>query len=124
MHSVMESTSGWHFWPHLPWHSRDLDLNPSSSLSKCDEGTQPVCLLFVCLNLFIYLFIFGHVGSSLLRASFLLVVVSGGYSSLQCVGFSLQWLLLLRSTGSRRAGFSSCGSWALERRLCSCGTRA
>ena len=26
--------------------------------------------------------------------------------------FSLRWLLLLRSTGSRRAGFSSCGSQA------------
>ena len=38
-----------------------------------------------------------------------LVVVRGGYSLLQCVGFSLWWLLLLRSTGSRRAGFSSCG---------------
>ena len=45
------------------------------------------------------------------------VAVSGGYSSLWCVGFSLQWLLLLQSTGSRRAGFSSCGSWALEHRL-------
>ena len=33
-------------------------------------------------------------------------------------------LLLLRSTGSRRAGFSSCDSRALERRLSSCGTRA
>ena len=32
-----------------------------------------------------------------------------GYSSLWCTGFSLQWLLLLRSTGSRQAGFSSCG---------------
>ena len=39
-----------------------------------------------------------------------LVAVSGGYSSLWCTGFSLRWLLLLRSTGSRRAGFSSCGS--------------
>ena len=28
------------------------------------------------------------------------------------VGFSLRWLLLLQSTGSRRAGFSSCGAWA------------
>ena len=27
-------------------------------------------------------------------------------------GFSLQWLLLLQSTGSRHAGFSSCGVWA------------
>ena len=42
-----------------------------------------------------------------------LVAASGGYSLLQCVGFSLQWLLLLQSTGSRRTGFSSCGVWAL-----------
>ena len=44
---------------------------------------------FYFLN-FIYLFIFGCVGSSL-----------------WCAGFSLWWLLLLRSTGSRRAGFSN-----------------
>ena len=43
---------------------------------------------------------------------------------LRCAGFLLRWILLLRSTGSRCAGFSSCGSWALELRLCSCGTRA
>ena len=41
-----------------------------------------------------------------------LVVVSGGYSSLRCAGFSLRWLLLLQSTGSRHVGFSSCGSQA------------
>ena len=41
-----------------------------------------------------------------------LVVASRGYSSLRCTGFSLRWLLLLRSTGSRCAGFSSCGSRA------------
>ena len=35
-----------------------------------------------------------------------------GYSLLQCVGFSLLWLLSLQSTGSRHAGFSSCGTWA------------
>ena len=39
-------------------------------------------------------------------------------------GLLIRWLLLLRSTGSRLVGFSSCGSWALERRLSSCGTRA
>ena len=53
-----------------------------------------------------------------------LVEASGGYSSLPCVGFSLQWLLLLPSMGSRHAGFSSCGSWALECRLRSCGSQA
>ena len=41
-----------------------------------------------------------------------LVAVRGGYSSLRCAGFSLRWLLLLQSTGSRRTGFSSCGTWA------------
>ena len=46
-----------------------------------------------------------------------LVAVSGGYSS-------LRWLLLLRSTGSRCTGFSSCGTQPLEHRLSSCGTRA
>ena len=43
-----------------------------------------------------------------------LVAASGGYSSLQCAGFSLRWLLLLQSTGSGHAGFSSCGTWAQE----------
>ena len=40
-------------------------------------------------------------GSFVAARGLSLVVVSGGYSSLQCVGFSLQWLLLLQSTGSR-----------------------
>ena len=41
-----------------------------------------------------------------------LVAANGGYSSLQQVGFSLRWLLLLQSTGSKCAGFSSCGTRA------------
>ena len=41
-----------------------------------------------------------------------LVVVSGDYSLLWCVGFSLQWLLLLQSMGSRHVGFSRCGTQA------------
>ena len=41
-----------------------------------------------------------------------LVAASGGYSSLRCAGFSLWWLLLLRSTGSRHAGFNSCSTQA------------
>ena len=52
-----------------------------------------------------------------------LIVVSRGYSLLQCMGFALWWLLLW-STGSRRAGFSSCGTRAQEHRLSSCGTWA
>ena len=68
-------------------------------------------MLYRATASFIYIFIFGCVGSSLLRGLFL-VAVSRGYSSLQCAGFSLQWLLLLRSTGSRHMGFSSCGTQA------------
>ena len=45
-----------------------------------------------------------------------LVEGSRGYSSLQYAGFSLRWLLLLWSTGCRRAG-------SVEHRLSSCGAR-
>ena len=56
----------------------------------------------------LFLFIFGCVGSLLLRG-LSVVAANGGYFSLWCAGFSLRWILLLGSTGSRRAGFSSCG---------------
>ena len=39
---------------------------------------------------------------------------SRGHSSLQRAGLSLRWPLLLRSTGSRRTGFGSCGTWAQQ----------
>ena len=44
----------------------------------------------------------------------LLVAVGRGYSLLQRPGFSLQWLLLLWSTGYRHLDFSSYGMWAQE----------
>ena len=43
-----------------------------------------------------------------------LVAASGVDSLLWCAGFSLWWLLLLQSMGSRGAGFSSCGTWAQQ----------
>ena len=54
--------------------------------------------------LIIYLFIFGCVGSLFLCEGFSLVAASGGHSSSRCAGLSLSRPLLLRSTGSRRAG--------------------
>ena len=51
-----------------------------------------------------------------------LVAASRGYSLLRCTGFSLWWLLLLWSMGSRCVGFSSCGTWA--RWLWRVGSRA
>ena len=73
-----------------------LGLNPSTVLYY----------YYFLINLFIYLwlcwvFVATH-GLSL-------VVESGGYFSLQCTGFSLRWLLLLWSMGSKHVGFSSCG---------------
>ena len=57
---------------------------------------------FFNINLF-YLFIFGCVG---------LRCCTWAFSSVASGGFSLQWLLSLQSTGSRRMGFSSCGTRA------------
>ena len=71
---------------------------------------QAVCL-FVLINLFIYFWLrWVFVAARGLS----LVVASRGYSSLQCAGFSLQWLLLLRSMGFWHAGFSSCGTWTQQ----------
>ena len=84
---------------------------------------------FFLINLFIYYFWLRWV--FLAARGLSLVVASGATLLLQCAGFSLQWLLLLWSTGSRRMGFSSCGTQlsscslrALEHRLSSCGAWA
>ena len=68
-------------------------------------------VLFLKIYLFIFYFWLRWVFVTACGLS--LVVASRGYSSLRCAGFSLQWLLLLRSMGSRHTGFSSCGAWAL-----------
>ena len=65
---------------------------------------------------FIYLFIYLW-----LRWVFIAVC---SFLQLQHASFSLWWLLLLWSMGSRHTGFSSCGSWAVERKFSSCGTWA
>ena len=70
------------------------------------------------------LFIFSCAGSLLLCVGFLWFAVSGGSSLLHRMGFSLQSLLLLRSMGSGRVGFHSCGLQALELRLSSHGAWA
>ena len=44
-----------------------------------------------------------------------------GYISLRGTDFSLRWLALLQSAGSRHLGFSSCSARAPERGLSSCG---
>ena len=71
---------------------------------------------FIAKCLFIYLFIFGSTGSSLLCAGFLWLHQEEA-TLLWCAGFSLWWLLLWST------GFSRYGSWALELWLSSWGTR-
>ena len=98
-------------------------MNGQDDLLKC------VCRwrskIYVSTYFLFYLFIYFWLSWVFVAVRGLsLVPASGGYSSLRCAGFSLQWLLLLRSTGSRRAGFSSCGLRALDHRLSSCGARA
>ena len=80
--------------------------------------------IYIYINLFILFTYFWLCWVFVASCKLSLVVASRGYSLLWSAGFSLQWLLLLQSMGSRRKGFSSCGSRALERRLGSCGARA
>ena len=76
-------------------------VGPNKPLPPFSEPFKSQTYILFFLNLFI----FGCVGSLLPAACRLsLVVVSGGYSSLRCAGFSLRWLLLLRSTGLWSAG--------------------
>ena len=91
------STAGVHVVTLPPWH-RDF-------LRLCFHG-WPTLSDFFFFNLFWLRWVLVAVrGLSLVAAS-------GGYSSLWCAGFSLRWLLLLWSTGSRCTGFSSCGTRA------------
>ena len=62
--------------------------------------------------LFIYLFIYWLCWVFVAARGLSLVAASRGYSSSQCVGFSLWWHLLLQSMGSRRVGFLSCNTQA------------
>ena len=86
---------------------------------ECFDRDAFIFLNFIYLvNLFYFWLICVFVAAHGLS----LVAASRGYSSLQCTGFSLRQLLLLWSTGSRRTGFSSCGTWAQQ--LWLAGSRA
>ena len=76
----------------------------------CGQKKKRKKSIILKINLFIFYFWLCWVFVAVHRLS--LVAASGGYSSLWSAGFSLQWLLFLRRTGSRCTGFSSCGTWA------------
>ena len=99
-----------------------------------------VCALFLTLtHCCIYLFIFGQAWSSSPHAGFLQLQQAGAALQLRCMGFSLWWLLLLQSIGSRHMRFSvaacslsscDCCLWGLRasvavaQGLVSCGRQA
>ena len=101
----------------------------SSFKKRCHYSLNNLHYLFILINLFYFIYlIFGCVGSSLLCAGFSLVAASGSYSSLQCTGFSLWWLLLLgvwalstRASVVVARGLQSAGSVVVVHRL-SCST--
>ena len=106
--------SAYHWLPPRCCGARRGRCPRMSSLENSSEplphGSLPlhVCLFLFKFSSFLPSFIFGCTGSSLLF-SLSLVVESEDCSSLQCTGFSLQWLLWLRSPGSRHTSFST---WA------------
>ena len=90
--------------------------NPFFDFINCHPSPCVIVLInihrYFLKNKFICLFIFGYIGSSLLRVGFLQLWRAGatrrcGARASHCGGFSL-----LRSTGSRPAGFSGCGTRA------------
>ena len=101
----------------------DCSCSPPRKTLQLPVSLWPVQDSSPKTGLFCRVFFFGCVGSSLLHAGFLQLWRAGatlgcGAQASHCSGFSL------RNTGSRRMGFSSCGSRALEHRLSSCGARA
>ena len=107
------------------------DILPLKSL----HTHETLCLFFFKKNksicLFVYLFIFGCVGSSLLRAGFLQLRRAGatlrcGARPSHCSGFSYRgaWALGVWASAVVACGLSSCCSRTLECRLSSCGAQA
>ena len=87
-------------------------------------------ILFI-FKTYLFIFIFGCVGSSLLHAGFLYLQRAGatlccGVQASHCGGFSCcgAWALGAWVSVAAARGLSSCGLWALEHRLSSCDTRA
>ena len=77
-------------------------LNPMSA-PLWYASTSP-CVFFINHHHTIFFFFFWLCWVFVSAWGLSLVAASGGHSSSRCAGLSLSWPLLLRSTGSRRAG--------------------
>ena len=121
------SLSGVQFYECLQMHKSHVTVTPikieNTSITYTPFPQFPCATSFSCtffLKKFIYLFIYFWLHWVFIAVHRLpLVTASRGYTLLQCVGFSLRWLLLPRSKGSRCVG-----SVVVARRLSSCGAQA
>ena len=100
------------------------------------EHAGPVSLVSLRVNAFLFLinlfilFIYGCIGSLLLHVGFLQLQQAGATLLAVC-GLLTAVASLVEEHGLqahglqqlKQTGFSSCGSWALECRLSSCGTK-
>ena len=82
-------------------------------------GYNKVLVILTCVNFLrgtdathrvIFIFIFYFLNFIYFWLHWVFVAARRGYSSLRSTGFSLRWLLLLKSTDSRHVGFSSCST--------------
>ena len=113
--ALKTATGHWDRWGDIGSRSRRGILFLQSAYFMTYEICHEIyisCTFFFNINLFILFiyfwlcWVFGAV------CGLSLVEESRGYSLLWCADFSLQWLLLSQSTGSRHMGFSSCGARA------------
>ena len=120
-------SKGYHHFP-IYWHIRIIffkygNIHPEQHHRHCRHYCFVLSLHVLCpvtqIN-FLFVCFFGCVGSSLLRAGFSPVAASGPRHA----AFSLWWLLLLWSTGSRHAGLSSRGTQAQQLWLASSRAQA
>ena len=104
------------FWKHHTQRWTAETNKPSAALEIFLLNFGEACFIwegfavtyFITLT-YIYLFIYFWLCWVFVAAHGLsLIAASRGYSSLWCAGFSLWWLLLFWSMGSRHTGLSSC----------------
>ena len=82
----------------------DVGNNNKPKIYKYTHSINFYLNLFLKYNFILFYFIFFLCWVFVSMRELSLVVASRGHSSSRCIGLSLSWPLLLRGTGSRRAG--------------------